>query len=148
MTAEPGDGATILSREMAATFAAYDGAVRAELLTLRQLILDTAEETAGVGTIEETLKWGQPSYLTTETRSGSTVRIAPTSPGSDHDYALFFICNTDLIERFRDLFGEALTYDGKRALLFSVGAELPEEVVRECVAMALTYHRDQAVVRD
>lgn len=144
MTAGPSGEVTITTREVAATFASYDDAVRAELLALRQLILDTAEETACVGTIEEALKWGQPSYLTTETRSGSTVRIAPTSPGSHHDYAMFFNCHTNLIQRFKGLFGDALTYDGKRALLFSVGAELPENELRECVAMALTYHLTKA----
>jgi hypothetical protein len=62
-------------------------------LALRRLILDTARTTDGAGRIEETLKWGQPSYLTPETKSGSTVRI-------DHvdgkQYAIYFHCQTDL----------------------------------------------------
>ena len=126
--------------EVAAMFDSYDAPVRAELLVLRDLILATADETAGVGSIEETLKCGQPAYVTTETKSGSTVRIAPTKPGSDHDYAMFFICNTNLVKQFNDIFGNALTYEGNRALLFSLGYELPQDEVRQCVAMALTYH--------
>ncbi len=39
--------------------------MRAKLLAVRKLILDTARKTEGVGAIEEALKWGQPSYLTT-----------------------------------------------------------------------------------
>ena len=143
MTAGRNGGVKSQTREIAATFASYDDAVRLELLALRELILDTAEETAGVGTVEEALRWGQPSYLTTETRSGSTIRIAPTGPGSDYDYAMFFICHTNLIERFSHIFGDALAYDGNRALVFSVGDELPEDELRECVAMALTYHLDK-----
>lgn len=138
-----GGGSTpsITSPGVAAVFASYDATVRTELLELRQLILARAEETVGVGPITETLKWGQPSYLTSESRSGSTIRIAPTRPGSDHDYAMFFICHTNLVESFKDLFGDAFAYDGNRALLFSVGAQRPEDELRACIAMALTYHR-------
>lgn len=140
MAADASTALSLANPEVSAVFASYDDSVRAELLVLRQLILDTTAETPGVGPVEETLKWGQPSYLTSTTRSGSTVRIAPTSAGSDHDYAMFFICHTDLVERFRTMFGDALTYDGNRALVFSVGEDVPENELRECIAMALTYH--------
>lgn len=60
---------------IAAVFAAYPDAIRTRLLTLRAMILTTAEQIDGVGPLEETLKWGQPSYLTTQTGSGSTIRI-------------------------------------------------------------------------
>lgn len=130
----------IASPDVAAVFASYDAGVRTELLELRQLILATAEETAGVGPITETLKWGQPSYLTSESGSGSTIRVAPTRPGSEYDYAMFFICHTNLVESFKDLFGDVFVYDGNRALLFSVGAERPEDELRACIVMALTYH--------
>jgi hypothetical protein len=134
------DLADIAATEVAAAFASYPTGVQRELLDLRQLILDTAAATDGVGTIEETLKWGQPSYLTSESGSGSTIRITATRPSSKHDYAMFFICNTNLVERFKALFGDVFSYDGKRALLFSVGEDLPQEELQECVAMALTYH--------
>lgn len=140
MAADASTALSLANPEVSAVFASYDDSVRAELLVLRQLILDTTAETPGVGPVEETLKWGQPSYLTSTTRSGSTVRIAPTSAGSDHDYAMFFICHTDLVERFRAMFGDALNYDGNRALMFSVGEGIPENELRECIAMALTYH--------
>jgi hypothetical protein len=58
-----------------AAFDAYSKPVKAKLLALRRLIFDTAKATKGVGALEETLKWGQPSYLTPETKSGSTIRI-------------------------------------------------------------------------
>ena len=78
------------------------------MLALRRLILDTAKTTKGVGPIEETLKWGQPSYLTPETKSGSTVRIdqVKAEPGQ---YAVYFHCQTNLVETFpRALSGTAL----------------------------------------
>ncbi len=38
------------------------------------------------------------------------------------------------------LFGDTFTYDGERALLFRAGEPLAEDELRECVAIALTYH--------
>lgn len=125
---------------VAEKYASYDPPIRESLLALRRLILATAQETDGVGPIEETLKWGQPSYLTSQTGSGSTIRVAPTAPDSDSDYGMFFICHTNLVKDFAGLFGDALTYDGNRALVFSVGDTVPEAELRECIAMALTYH--------
>ncbi|MEE9416622.1 MAG: DUF1801 domain-containing protein [Acidimicrobiales bacterium] len=126
--------------DVAAVFAAYPEAVQVELLELRKLILDTADSTEGVGAIEETLKWGQPSYLTTDTKSGSTIRLAAAGPDSGHDYAMFFICHTHLVEAFEQLFGDVFDYEPNRALLFRLGQAVPENELRECVAMALTYH--------
>jgi len=130
--------------DVATVLASYPETVRPGLFALRQLILDTAEETSGVGAIEETLKWGQPAYLTSETGSGSTIRIAPTGPKSEHDYAMYFICHTDLVETFEHMFGDVFTYERNRALLFEVDDEIPEAELRECVAMALTYHQSKA----
>ncbi|MFT5337424.1 MAG: hypothetical protein ACI9YL_001426 [Luteibaculaceae bacterium] len=39
---------------------------------LRQLIRATVPEIEGVNSLEETLKWGEPSYLT---KYGSTLRM-------------------------------------------------------------------------
>ena len=59
--------------EVTAVFNSYPQKVKAKLLFLRQLIFDTAESIEGVGEIEETLKWGEPSYLTPISKSGSTI---------------------------------------------------------------------------
>lgn len=126
--------------EVAAVFDASNEQVRNQLLSLRQLILRTANETEGVGAITETLKWGEPAYLTGETRSGTTIRIAAAKPEADHDVAMFFICHTNLVDRFEGLFGDALRYEGGRALLFSIGEPVPEAELRACIEMALTYH--------
>ncbi|MBH0117292.1 DUF1801 domain-containing protein [Salinibacterium sp. NG253] len=131
---------TAMPAEVAATFEDYPEPIRAELLTLRELILATASEADGVGSITETLKWGEPAYLTKETRSGSTIRIAPTNAKSAHDYAMFFICSTNLVSDFRAQFGDTFTYEGDRAVQFNVGDKIPVEELRECVRQALTYH--------
>jgi len=115
----------------------YPPPVKGKLLALRALILDTARQTEGVGAIEEALKWGQPSYLTSESRSGSTVRIDRVKNAGQ--VAVYFHCQTNLVETFRELYPE-LKYSGNRAILLDADSKLPEAALRHCVALALTYH--------
>ena len=119
-------------------FGAYHMQVRTKLLSLSRLIFDTARTTAGVGPLHETLKWGQPSYLTSETKSGSTIRIDQVKPAAGR-YAVYFHCQTDLVETFRELYPE-LRYGGNRSILLDAADKLPEAALRHCVALALTYH--------
>jgi hypothetical protein len=127
---------------VAAVLDTCPGAVRERLISLRDLIFETAAATPGVGRIEETLKWGQPSYLTPETKSGTTIRIDAVKnvPGR---VAMYVHCQTSLIERFREIYPDDLIYEGNRAVLFDVDAPLPTEPLRHCIALALTYHRDK-----
>jgi hypothetical protein len=121
-----------------AVFSAYPKPVKAKLLALRRLIFDTAKTTGGVGALEEALKWGQPSYLTTESRSGSTIRIDQVKAEAGQ-YAVYFHCQTDLVETFRELYPD-LPYGGNRSILLDAADRLPEAALRHCVALALTYH--------
>ena len=121
-----------------AVFDAYPKPVKAKLLALRRLIFDTAKSTKGVGALEEALKWGQPSYLTPDTKSGSTIRIDQVK-SSAGQYAVYFHCQTDLVETFRELYPE-LSFSGNRAILLDAADKLPEAKLRHCVALALTYH--------
>jgi hypothetical protein len=123
---------------VAAVFDAYPKPLKSKLLALRRLILDTARKTKGVGTIEEALKWGQVSYLTLETKSGSTVRIDEVKSAPNR-YAVYFHCQTDLVATFRELYPE-LNYAGNRSIVLDAADELPEAALRHCVALALTYH--------
>jgi hypothetical protein len=121
-----------------AVFDAYPKPVRTKLMALRRLILDTAKATKGVGALEEALKWGQPSYLTPETGSGSTIRIDRVK-SDKNQVAVFFHCQTDLVDTFRELYPK-LSYSGNRAILLDADKELPEDALRHCVGLALTYH--------
>lgn len=117
----------------------YPPPLRKKLMELRELIFETAAKTNGVGKIQEALKWGQPSYLTAETKSGSTIRIGAVK-GDPDKYALYFHCQTNLIESFRKLFSKELTYEKNRAIIFDIRQKLPRKTVSECIRMALTYH--------
>jgi hypothetical protein len=119
-----------------ATYAAYPPALRERLLELRALVLEVAEATPGVGRIEETLKWGQPSFLTPETGSGTTVRIDAHPAGG---VALFVHCQTNLAATWRQHY-PGLAYEGERAVVLRDGP-VDEDALRHCVALALTYHQ-------
>ena len=122
-----------------AAFDAFPKPLKARLLALRRLIFDTARTVEGVGPSLETLKWGQPSYLTPETKSGSTIRIDQMKSVANQ-YAVYFHCQTDLVETFRELYPRELSYGGNRSILLSAQEEIPEAALRHCVALALTYH--------
>ncbi|MCB9612709.1 MAG: DUF1801 domain-containing protein [Sandaracinus sp.] len=106
-------------------------------MALRGVILDVASTTAGVGTVVETLKWGQPSYLTIGPKSGTTIRLGP----HDEGYAFFVPCQTTLVETYRVSFGEKLRFEGNRAVVFRLGRKPPRKIVAACVKAALLYHR-------
>lgn len=120
-----------------AVFDSYPPALRKQLLALRQLIIDTALATDGVGIVDETLKWGEPAYVTPR-KQGSTVRI-DRKKGLDR-YAIYFNCNTTLVDSFRSLFPHTFTFEGNRALVFKAGDKLPKKELVFCIGMALTYH--------
>jgi Domain of unknown function (DU1801) len=122
-----------------AVFSAYPEPLKARLLALRRLILDTAKKTEGVGALQETLKWGQPSYLTAATNSGSTIRIDRVK-ASVNQYAVYFHCQTNLVATFRELYPNELATAGNGAIIFSADQAIPEAALRHCVALALTYH--------
>ena len=125
--------------DVAAIFADYPARLRGKLRQLRKLILDTADTTQGVGRIEETLKWGQPSYLTVAPKSGSTIRIDRLKSSNDQ-YAIYFNCQTDLVATFRELYPGQFRFEGNRAIIFNVKDELPKAELTHCIALALTYH--------
>ena len=124
--------------KVASLFKAYPPAARARLMALRDLVLDTAARTTGVGRLAETLKWGQPSYLTEETGSGTTVRIDRLK--SDDGYAIYFHCQSGLVGQFRELYPDTFTYEGQRAMHFAAKDRLPVRELSHCVALALTHH--------
>jgi hypothetical protein len=131
--------ANFRDRAVDAVFSAYPKPVRAKLLALRRLIFETARTTKGVGALQETLKWGQPSYLTAQTNSGSTIRIDQVKSAAGQ-YAVYFHCQTNLVETFRELYPTELRFAGNRSILLDVKDELPRTALRHCVALALTYH--------
>ena len=126
------------SAEVAAKFAAYPPHVRAKLLALRELVFETAATADGVGEIEETLKWGEPAYAT-KNKNGSTLRM-DWKHQHPNQYAMYFNCQTNLVETFRTIFPADFTFEGNRALVFSLEGEVPKDSLAICIAASFTYH--------
>ena len=126
----------ITNPKVAAVYLNASEVDRAGLLQLRGLIFEIAAETEGVGEIEETLKWGQPAYLT-RNKSGTTIRLGLPKTGG---FAIYTHCQTNVISDFQALFPDEFTYEGNRAIHFQTGEAIPVEPVSLLVKNALTYH--------
>lgn len=118
-------------------FENYPETVKKEMETLRSLILETAHEIEGVTQLEETLKWGEPSYLT---KHGSTLRI-DWKAKNPSQYAMYFQCTSKLIPAFRMIYQNTFTFEGSRAIVFKLNATLPTKELKQCIGAALQYHK-------
>ncbi len=128
-----------INPEVASVFDSYPQKIRKKLIYLRQLILITASSIEGVGEIEETLKWGEPSYLTPKTKSGSTIRIA-WKKSQGEQYSIYFKCTANLVSAFKEKYPKEFKYGGNRSIDFSIDDKVPVKELKSCIALALTYH--------
>ncbi|CAH1200630.1 hypothetical protein PAECIP111893_01513 [Paenibacillus plantiphilus] len=126
----------IENTKVAAVFEQYPINIQKKLFFLRQLILDTASETDGVDSVEETLKWGEPSYVT---KTGSTLRMG-WKKSNPSQYALYFNCNTKLVETFREFYRDTFIFEGNRAIVFKEDDDIFVDELKQCIASSLTYH--------
>lgn len=131
---------TPMPAEVAAAFSAFPERVRARLLEVRNLIFETAAASESVGPLTETLKWGEPAYLTVATRSGTTIRLGWVR-SSERKCAVLFNCRTTLVDDFREQFPDVFVYEKNRAILLDANKPLPRVPLSTCLGMALTYHR-------
>lgn len=126
-------------RKVQQVFETYDKPVARRLLELREMIIDEAGRHSGIGELQETLKWGQPSYLPVKSRIGTTIRIDRHQAKAD-SVGLYFNCNSSLVDDYQQLYPGVFEYEGRRAILLGVNGALEEEPLRHCIALALTYH--------
>ncbi len=115
----------------------YPVAATKMLQELRQLIVKCAEENDMVERLTETVKWGEPSYLT---RYGSTIRMDWKAKNPDQCY-LYFICTTSLVETFKFIYGEELKYEDNRAIILEINEPIPVEPLKKCIDLALSYKK-------
>lgn len=123
-------------------FANYPDFVRDKMQFLRELVIETAEETEGVTKLEETLKWGEPSFVT---KNGSTLRMDWKEKSPDQ-YAMYFQCTSRLVDTFRLVFDHKFQYEGKRAIVFKLNQKVPEVELKECIRASLTYHNVKELI--
>ena len=119
------------------TICSYPKTAQKRLLELRNLILETAAKIDGLQQLEETLKWGEPSYLT---KHGSTVRI-DWKVKKPEQFAIYFKCTSKLVETFKKIYKNNFVYEGNRAIVFKLDHTIPEKELKHCISLALTYHK-------
>ncbi len=124
--------------EVKEVFKKFDKDIRDKLFFLRELIFETAKQTEGVRQLEETLKWNEPSYVTTKPKSGNTIRINRIK--NSKKYAIYFNCQTTLVSTFRQIYPTEFKYDGNRAIIFNLEEKVPVKELSHCISLALTYH--------
>lgn len=106
-------------------------------MEIRTWIYELSVADEKIGEIEECLKWGEPSFLTPKTKSGSTIRMAKVN---DSEFALYFNCKTSIAKEISIEFPE-FNCDGKRALYLSASNKLPKTKLIVCLKKALLYHK-------
>ena len=126
----------IKNKEVEKVFNNYPEEMREKLMFLRRLVIETAEETDGVKSLEETLKWGEPSYLT---KGGSTIRMDWKKSKPDQ-YAMYFNCKTKLVDTFKERYKDEFKYEGNRAIVFNKNDTIPINELKHCILLSLTYH--------
>lgn len=121
---------------MESKFETYPPEVMERLTYLRKLILEVAAESETIFELEETLKWGEPSYLA---KKGSTIRIDWKAKAPDQ-YAMYFKCTSKLVDTFKEVHGDTFNYENSRAVLFKLDDEVPVAALKRCINAALNYH--------
>ncbi len=115
----------------------YPDFVRDKMKDLRELVIETAEEVPEITDLEETLKWGEPSFLT---KTGSTLRM-DWKKKTPNQYQMYFKCTSRLVETFKLMFGELFEYEHNRAIIFQLDQEISKEELKKCIKATLMYHK-------
>jgi len=120
------------SKQVQQKFSSYPLKMQGRLLFLRQLIFDSSDKQ-----IEETLKWGEPSYLCAQ---GSTIRI-DYKEKYPNQYAMYFNCKSKLVDTFKEIYPAEFIFEGNRAIIFKVDEKINISALKNCIGLALNYHK-------
>ncbi len=118
-------------------FENYPDFVKDKMQFLRELVLETAKDIKEIESLEETLKWGEPSFLT---KQGSTLRMDWKKKTPDQ-YAMYFKCTSKLVETFKLVFDSTFQFEGKRAIVFQLDDTVPVDELKQCIKATLLYHQ-------
>lgn len=115
----------------------YPTHVKPRMTRLRELILTLANDIDGLEQLEETLKWGEPSYLN---KYGSAARI-DWKAKNPSQFAIYFKCTSRLVPAFKKIYNDTFTFEKTRAIVYCLDDSLPEKEIMHCISLALTYHK-------
>ncbi|MFT7688412.1 MAG: hypothetical protein ACI9FB_003776 [Candidatus Azotimanducaceae bacterium] len=125
------------NQAVASVFEGYPVEVGCGLMCMRDLIFEVAADLDPLIDLEESLRWGEPAYLC---KSGSTIRLG-FKKSNPAEYGMYFNCKAQLIETIQEVYGADFQYEGQRALIFQVGQKINSAALKQCIALALRYHK-------
>ena len=111
--------------------------VKEKIFRLRDWLIDVSESLEDVTRIEESLKWGEPSY---RSNIGSTIRFY-WSEKRPEIIGMYCQCTSLLIPSIKNTFGNAFLYDGNRGVLLDKNGLWDEEKIKQIMIAALRYHK-------
>lgn len=126
----------LTDKQILARISTYPNWAKNKFFSLRELIFYTASENKLIDMVEETVKWGEPSYTTTK---GSTIRLDWKSKNPDYFY-IYFNCKTKLISIYFDMYKNLFFFEKNRAILLDKKHPLPKKALKHCFALSLEYH--------
>lgn len=126
-----------LPGDVQAVYDACPPPVRHGLHQLRGLILAQADLMPQIGPVTESLRWGQPAFLTLDSGAACSLRIGPVK---GQGFGLFVHCQTGLIAAFAAGAGVGLRFGGTRAVLFDPSDRIDPAQISVLIGQALGYH--------
>ena len=126
-----------MNKELKAKYNSYPSSIKKEILELRELIFEVIEKDDEIDFYEETLKWGEPSFLTKS--SGSTLRINWKTKNPD-SISLFVNCRTKIISIFKELYPNDFQYIGNREIRLSLNDPYSKNKLKKCIEVVLKYN--------
>lgn len=127
---------TQMTPEVRAAFDAAPPDAQRGMLCLRDLIYTVAADLPEIGNLTETLRWGQPAYVTSK-RAGASLRLGIPKSGG---FALYTHCQTSLIADFTTAFPNMDKVEGTRAIHFTDATQIDPSRHGMLVNSILTYH--------
>ncbi|TQV88092.1 DUF1801 domain-containing protein [Aliikangiella coralliicola] len=129
----------VINPEVSSAVKNFPPEAKEAFFELRELVYSAAADNKKIGVLHETLKWREPSYLTQQSKSGTTIRIAWNKKYPD-SIGIYLNCKTTLVENIRTLFPDDFQFEGNRGLILNLSRPLPVDAILCCFEMALTYH--------
>ena len=116
----------------------WPAAAQVTFSEIRKILREVAAQ-EGIA-LQETTKWGEPSWLPRKRGIGSTLRAGWREKSPD-SLSLFVNCQTDLVEQVTRVHHSAFSAIGSRELVIQLSAPLPRAAIAFCAVATLTYHR-------
>lgn len=119
------------------TLQSFPDEVQGKMEVLRELVHEIAQEEELVTELEETLRWGEPTFIS---NVGTSLRMGWSDKRPDQ-YGLFVQCSSLVIPTIRAVHADALRYDKNRGVLFQNEEDLPLDLLRPMIHAALVYKK-------